>query len=192
MRPRRPNIVPYSRDYRRAPRFKMGLPFGKPPRKPRSLLQRLADPLFYLRVVIIVSGVALVALPLISDGTLALTKSIPAGAQTCRVLRVIDGDTADLWCDVEGIFRARLVGFDAPELFSPNCTAELIAAQRAKWGLRGMLFASRSLRMSLGRLDKYDRRLVTVWTHGTPLATAMIEAGYARSYSGAARKPWCE
>lgn len=169
----------------------MGLPPGKPPRKSRSLLQRLADPLLYLRAVIVVSVAALVVLPLIADGTLALTRSIPADEQTCRVLRVVDGDTVDLWCGADGMVRARLVGFDAPELFSPDCTAELIAAQRAKWALRGMLFSGRALRMSLGGRDKFDRRLVTVWTDGKPLAAAMIEAGHARSYGGAARQSWC-
>ncbi len=176
MRAKRPKVVPFSRDYRRAPRFGMGLPPHKPPRRLQCWLRRMADPLFYLRAMIVVSVAALVALPLVADGTLALTRSISTGAQSCRVVRVIDGDTADLWCGSEGLLRPRFVGFDAPELFSPSCVSELIAAQRAKWALRSVLFSSGSLRMSLGRLDKYDRRLVTVWVNGVPLANLMISS----------------
>ncbi len=188
MRQNRPTIVPYSRDYRRPPRWGMGVP----PRKPQRWWQRVADPLFYLRAVILLSGLALVAIPLISDGTLALLRPIPAGAQSCRVVRVIDGDTADLWCATAGLQRARLAGFDAPELFSPNCMAELIAAQKAKWALRGLLLTGGPLRMSLGGLDKYERRLVTVWVNGVPLAKAMIAGGHARKYGGEARQSWCD
>ena len=187
MRPRRPSVVPFSRDYRRSPRWGMGLP----PRKPKRWWQRLADPQFYLRAVILVSGLALVVVPLLSDGSLALLRPITAGAENCRVVRVIDGDTVDFWCSSAGVQRARLVGFDAPELFSPGCTGELIAAQKAKWALRHLLLTGGSLRMSLGALDKYDRRLVTVWVNGQPLAKAMIAGGFARKYGGEARKTWC-
>lgn len=188
MRQNRPTIVPYSRDYRRPPRWGMGVPS----RKPRRWWQRVADPLFYLRAVILLSGLALVAIPLISDGTLALLRPIPAGAQSCRVVRVIDGDTADLWCATAGLQRARLAGFDAPELFSPNCMAELIAAQKAKWALRGLLLTGGPLRLSLGGLDKYERLLVTVWVNGVPLAKVMIAGGHARKYGGEARQSWCD
>lgn len=191
MRPIRPSVVAYSRDYRRPPRWGMGMPPRKPPGKPRRWWQRFADPLFYLRAVIVLSGLVLIAVPLLSDGTLALVRPIPAGSQSCRVLRVIDGDTADLWCATAGLQHARLEGFDAPELFSPNCMSELIAAQKAKWALRGLLLTAGSLRLSLGLLDKYDRRLVTVWVNGEPLAKAMIAGGHARKYGGEARQPWC-
>lgn len=165
---------------------------GLPPRKPRRWWQRLADPLFYLRAVIVVSGLALVAVPLIADGLLAVTRPIAADTQNCRVLRVVDGDTVELWCATDGMHRARLAGFDAPELFSPRCMGELVAAQKAKWALRGLLLGGGPLRMSLGAMDKYDRRLVTVWVNGEPLADAMIARGHARKYAGQARRSWCD
>lgn len=169
----------------------MGQSPRMPPKGPRRWWQRLTDPVIYLRAVILVSGLALIVIPLISDGALTILRPIPAAGQSCRVLRVIDGDTVDLWCVKDSVERARLVGFDAPELFSPGCLTELVAAQRAKWALRSLLLQGGALRMSLGGLDKYERRLVTVWVDGTPLASAMIAGGHARQYQGGARQGWC-
>lgn len=187
MRRGRSNVIPYSRDYRRPPRWGMGLP----PNRPRGWWHRLADPQFYLRAVIIVSAFALVLIPLVADGTLAVARPIAFGTESCRVLHVVDGDTADIWCPSFGVERARLSGFDAPELFSPKCAPELIAAQKAKWALRGYLFGSANLSMHRGRLDRYDRRLVTVWLGAKPLSQAMIAGGYARPYGGGIRQGWC-
>ena len=163
----------------------------KPPNRPRRWWQKMADPLFYLRAVIVVSGLALVGLPLLTDGVLAVARPIAFGADNCRVVHIVDGDTADLWCGSSGVERARFVGFDAPELFSPNCVSELLAAQKAKWALRGYLFSTADLRLQRGRLDLYQRRLVTLWLGAVPLSQKMIEGGYARAYGGGVRSGWC-
>ena len=189
MRRWRNNIIPYSRDYRRPPRWGMGM--GLPPQRPRRWWHRLDDPRFYLRAVIVVSGLALVLIPLLADGTLAIARPIAFGADRCRVLHVVDGDTADIWCPSIGVERARFMGFDAPELFSPKCASELIAAQKAKWALRAYLLGSADLRMQRGRLDRFDRRLITLWVGAQPLSQQMITGGYARSYDGGARAGWC-
>ncbi len=151
----------------------------------------MLDPVFYLRAVIAVSVVALVVVPFLADGALAVARPVASAAGDCRVLRVVDGDTVDLWCGATGFERARLDGFDAPELFSPKCGAELLAAQKAKWALRGMLLADGDLWMDRGGLDRYQRRLVTVWVGQVPLARRMIQGGYARSYGGGLRGGWC-
>ncbi len=180
-------ITPSSRDYRRAPQWWM----GPPPRRPKRWWQRLADPVVYLRAVIAVSVVALVIVPLLADGALAVARPLAAPDGSCRVLRVVDGDTVDLWCSATGFERARLDGFDAPELFSPKCGAELLAAQKAKWALRGMLLSGGDLRLERGGLDRYQRRLVTVWVGPVPLSRRMVQGGYARSYGGGIRGGWC-
>jgi endonuclease YncB( thermonuclease family) len=51
--------------------------------------------------------------------------------------RVIDGDTVRM-----GSVRVRLVGFDAPEIFSPQCPAELDRGLRAKNRLGALLTAN--------------------------------------------------
>ena len=183
-------VVRFSRSYRRPPRWTMGGP-SRPPNRPRTWWQRILDPLFYLRAVRVVSGLALVALPLLTDGVLAIARPIAFGADSCRVLHVVDGDTADIWCATSGTERVRFVGFDAPELFSPDCLSELVAAQKAKWALRGYLFGNADLRLQRGRLDRYQRRLVTLWIGATPLAQKMISAGYAKPYGGGVRSSWC-
>ncbi len=184
---RRQNVIPYSRDYRRPPRWGMGLP----PRRPRRWWQRFADPRFYLRAVIAVSVLALLGIPLVADGTLALTRPIAAGADTCRVLRVVDGDTADFWCNDTGFERVRFLGFDAPELFSPQCIKELVAAEKSKWALRVRLMGTAALRMERGKADRYGRRLVKLWLDDQSLSQIMISQGNARAYTGGLRGTWC-
>ncbi len=164
---------------------------GLPPRRPRRWWQRVLDPVFYLKAVIFVASVGLIVVPFVADGALAVARPIASAGGECRVIRVVDGDTVDLWCSAAGIERARLDGFDAPELFSPECTGELIAAQKAKWALRGLLFSGGDLRMERGGLDRYQRRLVTVWVGQEPLARRMIQGGHARSYGGGLRGGWC-
>lgn len=180
-------VVPFSRNYRRPPRWGMGLPS----KRPTGRWQRVADPQFYLRMVIFIGIFALVIIPVIADGTLAIARPISLGADNCRVLHVVDGDTADIWCSGSGLERARFSGFDAPELFSPKCVSELIAAQKAKWALRRILIMATDLRMERGKLDRYERRLVFVWVGSKPISKQMIAGGFATAYGGGVRRDWC-
>ncbi len=189
-RPPRHTVTPFSRDYRRPPRWHLGPP-SKPPRGPVRWWHRIADPRFYLRAVIVICGLALVAMPMVADGTLAALRPIAIADGTCRVLHVVDGDTADIWCPATGMERARLAGFDAPELFSPNCFAELVAAQKAKWALRVMLFTEADLQMQRRGQDQYGRRLVTLWVGPDLLSKRMIASGHGREYGGGKRGTWC-
>jgi micrococcal nuclease len=152
---------------------------------------RIFDPVVYLRTAVVAAGLALFAVPFATDAVVAIAKPLQGANGPCRILRVVDGDTVTIWCATTGVERARLDGFDAPELFSPKCGAELLAAQKAKWALRGMILAAARLRLAHGGLDRYDRRLVTLWVDGTPLARRMVQAGYARTYGGGARTGWC-
>lgn len=190
MRPVRNPVVPFSRDYRTPRPFGMG-GTPRPPKRPLRWWHRLANPVFYLRAVIVICGMALVAIPLLADGVLAVSRPMSFGEGRCRVLHVIDGDTVDIWCDATGLERARLSGFDAPELFSPKCALELIAAQRSKWALRVYLFRATDVRLQRKGLDRYDRRLVTLNLDGAPLSKSMIDGGYAKAYGGGARSGWC-
>lgn len=161
-------------------------------RQPRRWWQRAADPAFYLRAVILICGLGLIAVPLVADGVLALARPVAFGVDNCRIIHVVDGDTANIWCAATGIERARFVGYDAPELFSPECTTELIAAQKSKWALRGYVFGASDLRMQRGKLDRYNRRLVTLSLGSASLADKMIAGGYGRAYGGGVRTGWCD
>jgi len=149
----------------------------------------LLDPRVYLKAVIAISLLALVVLPFGADG---INAGIGArSVDGCRVLRIVDGDTVTLWCPERGAMRVRLTGFDAPELFSPQCAAEYAWAQVASWHLRRLVFAANELTVRFGGTDPYQRQLAEILLDGMPVSRKMIDAGMARPYSGGARSGWC-
>jgi endonuclease YncB( thermonuclease family) len=176
------NGGPFSRDYRRPPRWGRGLP-------PRRGTRRPADPVRYLRVVIVAAAGSLFVLPYAAD---ALSGLVRGGGQAgCRVVHVIDGDTVGLWCPARGYERARLLGFDTPELFSPGCAGELTAALAAKWRLRVLIWTAAEVRTVRSGEDRYGRALVSLILDGQDVRRTMIAEGHARPYAGGERQEWC-
>lgn len=154
------------------------------------LLRRLADPGFYLRAVMVIAALWLVILPFGADGTIAGLRPARMGTDRCRILQVIDGDTIRLWCGDTPV-RARITGYDAPEVFSPGCAAEAIAGQRATWALRRALLGARDIQITGRGRDKYDRPLVQLRLDGADVSANMIRAGHGRAYQGGRRGGWC-
>ena len=179
-------VVPFSRDYRRAPKFDMGLP----PRRPNRAARRGASPVRYLKAVVVLGTAGLFFLPSLFDAVMGLSKSTASSDAACRVMQVVDGDTVTLTCS-DGPERVRLTGFDAPELFSPQCATEAAAAIKAKWALRLMLFQADQLRFVREGRDRYDRVLMRGFVDGETIASRMISAGHARLYDGGLRQGWC-
>lgn len=169
----------------------MGLPPGRPKRWWHRVLRWILDPLVYLKAVMALGVLGLVALPYGTDLLTAATKPVAEAEGECRVLAVLDGDTVSLFCPGRGLFRVRLLGLDAPEKFSPRCAAELVAAERATWALRGLLLRAGSLGVTLKGEDRYGRRLARMTVDGTDVARLMIRAGHARAYGGGLRGGWC-
>lgn len=126
-------------------------------------------------------------IPQISDVVLGL-RPVTDG---CRVVYVVDGDTVDFNCPGHGHVRARITGFDAPELYSPQCASEAAAALASQTYLRWVLGTAGELRVIIGGIDRWGRRLVEVFVDGERLADRMIAAGHARAYDGGAREGWC-
>lgn len=189
---RRGSIVPYSRDYRRPPRWGLGLPPRKPLSWWRRLLRRILDPIFYLRVVIVLAGLGLIILPYGADLVTAALHRVDSVDGTCRVLVVVDGDTVKLVCPERGVETARLLGFDTPEKFSPKCLDEMVKAEKAAWALRVMLMRADRLELSReGEPDRYGRSLVRLVVDGEDVARRMIKDGHARTYGGGLRGSWC-
>lgn len=177
------NIVPYSRDYRRPPRWGMGLPPRRPKRRGPN------DPRTWLRLVIAVAGFGLLLLPPGADAITAVLG--PRSEGGCRVVKVIDGDTLTLWCSGRGITKARIKGIDTPEVFSPSCASEWAAGIAATWQMRRLLFGTGTLVVGFAGTDRYGRALITVAADGRSLAGRMIASGHARAYDGGQRKGWC-
>jgi endonuclease YncB( thermonuclease family) len=109
----------------------------------------------------------------------------------CSVVRVIDGDTLDLSCPGRGTERARITGYDAPELFSAGCDAERAAADQARRVLENWTRNAYPLEVAFTGRDRYDRALVDMRLGGSRVAAAMVEAGHGRRYFGALRGGWC-
>lgn len=109
----------------------------------------------------------------------------------CRVTRVVDGDTVYLACPGAAPERARLMGFDTPEIFSPHCASEMQEGLAAKTYLRRQIAAADTIGMSFAGRDRYGRRLVHLSLDGRDTAAIMIGAGLARPYYGGRRRGWC-
>jgi endonuclease YncB( thermonuclease family) len=107
------------------------------------------------------------------------------------VVAVIDGDTVSLWCPGRAPFRARLAGYDSPEVFSPGCLSELWRGKQATWALRAMLWQSGPLIVTHRGTDRYGRALVDLTAGTTRIGPAMIAAGHGRRYGGERRGSWC-
>ena len=114
-----------------------------------------------------------------------------AMAGGCRVSRVIDGDTVDLGCPAAGTVRARIVGYDTPELFSAGCATEREAAERAKQVLATWVWHATSTEVALLGHDRYGRMLVDMRLSGQRVAQGMVDAGLGRRYFGHLRGGWC-
>jgi micrococcal nuclease len=154
-------------------------------------LRRFFDPRFYLKAVMVVGLLALVVVPGVADLVNAALKPVAGAGGTCRILRVVDGDTVTLMCPEEGLESARLLGFDTPEKYAPKCFAEFVAAERASWALRTLIQKADSLKLQREGADQYGRALVRLELDGQDVARRMIRAGHARTYGGGLRGSWC-
>jgi endonuclease YncB( thermonuclease family) len=140
-------------------------------------------------------GRALVFVPIAAVVALRLAELV-TGYTTpttgCRVTGVVDGDTVRLSCPDSGATRGRLVGFDTPEIFSPDCASERRAGLRATWELRRALWAAERIETADIGADRYGRRLVVLLLDGEDVAGWMVASGLARPYDGGKRRSWCE
>ena len=131
-------------------------------------------------------GYALLA-PVVDDWRSAMR---PMRAD-CRVPSVLDGDTVELVCPRREWMRARIVGYDAPELRSARCEAERRAAVAAAEALGALVRqAARVEAAVLGR-DRYGRRIVDMRLDGERVARGMVVTGHGRRYFGSLRGGWC-
>ncbi|RVT84438.1 thermonuclease family protein [Rhodobacteraceae bacterium CCMM004] len=153
---------------------------GLPPHRPRRRRVGLATAGALVVVGALVAGT--------SAGD-AVVGWVRAGSD-CRLVRVIDGDTVDIACG-RGIERARIVGYDTPEVFSPRCASEWARGMAATWHLRSVLWRSDRLVVVRQGRDRYDRVLAQLFVDGRRIAAHMIDRGVARPYAGGRRGGWC-
>lgn len=154
-------------------------------------VRRLIDPRFYLKLVMPVALAGLVLVPTIADLVNAGMKTVASAEGDCRIIRVVDGDTVSLICPEDGMVSARLLGFDTPEKYAPQCLNEFVAAEKASWALRTMIQKADRMSLTHQGTDRYGRALVTLELDGVDVARAMIRAGHGRQYGGGLRGSWC-
>ncbi len=188
---RQGEVTSFSRDRRRPPRWNMGLPPRRPPGPLARLLERMFSLRSILKLTMLVAAAGLLLIPLVADAVNAAMKPVAGESGTCRILRVVDGDTVTLMCPEEGVESARLTGFDTPEKFSPGCLGEFVAAERATWALRTLIQGAERLKVLREGRDRYGRALVRLELDGVDVARLMVREGHARVYGGGLRGGWC-
>ena len=91
-----------------------------------------------------------------------------------RVVRVLDGDTAEILETGNRVTRVRLAGIDAPEKSQPF-------GQRSRQALSSMV-AQRTVTVTGGDTDRYGRLLGTVWLDAKDVNAEQIRKGLAWAY----------
>ena len=90
---------------------------------------------------------------------------------------VVDGDTVTWAAPGRGTLRARIVGYDTPELFSPRCAAEPEAAARARQVLATWVWHATSTEVAFLGHDRYGRTLVDMRLTGSGCRRAWSRGG---------------
>ena len=145
---------------------------------------------WFARALFFVGGVGLAGCVPATDIS---PQSASASADTgCRVTYVVDGDTVHLACPGTGEVKARLLGFDTPEVYSPGCQRELAAGREATAILRQILKSGPITAARFQGHDRYGRELVRLEVGGRDVARGMIATGYAVPYSGGRSPDWCQ
>jgi endonuclease YncB( thermonuclease family) len=171
---RRSTVTPFSRDYRRPPKWGMGLPPRRPRRRPsRAKL-----------------GLIVVLAVLLAPRAGDMVNAGVTRADGCRIWSIVDGDTVRMQCPGSGRKSTRLVGYDTPE-FDAACPRELVMAYMATQALRWQLWRAGEIAVAERGQDRFGRRLARVHVDGVPLARRMVDSGLARTYAGGARRGWC-
>ncbi|MDP5218837.1 thermonuclease family protein [Ruegeria sp. 2205SS24-7] len=99
----------------------------------------------------------------------------------------VDGDTLD-----HGDDRYRLVGFDTPETYWPQCAAEKALGLKAKARLTELIQKAGQIKLIIEPdLDVHDRFLAVGRVAGENVGNILISEGLARPYGGGKRLSWC-
>jgi micrococcal nuclease len=119
------------------------------------------------------------------------------GPVTARVLKVRDGDTAEVaayvWPGQTVYVAVRLHGVDAPE-HRGKCTSEKTAAQAAQDRFQALVDAAGGeVTLTAISGDKYfGRVLADMAAAGRDVGRTLLREGHVAPYDGKARRSWCD
>lgn len=106
-------------------------------------------------------------------------KSESSIANLVKVTRVIDGDTIE----IEGGERVRYIGIDTPETVDPRKTVQCFGVESSKKNKELVEGKTVRLEKDITNRDKYNRLLRYVWLDDTLINLALVQDGFAHSYS---------
>lgn len=105
-----------------------------------------------------------------------------AGAGEYTVTQVTDGDTVEVWPEIDGVNDVRLIGMDTPEKYGPEGSQPL-ADEAAAFTERILKESDNrvTLRFDVEKLDRYGRVLAYVYPRdGGMHNRLLLEEGYAQ------------
>ena len=142
---------------------------------------------WFLAFALVAGGYAVLA-PVVDDwrsAMRAMTRGLPGGAGGRRR----HGRSRPAWGG--GRMRARIVGYDTPELFSPRCAAERRRRSGRSRRWRPGCGMRRATEVAFLGHDRYGRTLVDMRLSGQRVARGMVGERHGRRYFGQLRGGWC-
>ena len=130
----------------------------------------------------------------------ALSGEVFPGPYSGEVVRIIDGDTFEarigIWPNVEAVVSVRIRGFDAPELFRPNCEEERLQAALAKSTLEDLLPSGQEILLVNVEEGSFSGRIVSTVervaeTNAVDLGILLERRGFVRWEPGDPEIAWC-
>jgi micrococcal nuclease len=132
-------------------------------------------------VVLLIAGVVLLFLTKEEGDGVRDRQGEPAGKSVeAEVVRVIDGDTAEMKLREGGTEGVRFIGVDTPESVAPGQPVECFGKKASRF-TAGLLEGERvDLRFGAERRDVYDRLLAYVYLGDRFVNADLVRLGYAR------------
>jgi micrococcal nuclease len=122
-------------------------------------------------------------LPIVSISVLAFSLNISgaASAETCKVTKVVDGDSVHITCGSE-LKKVRLCGIDAPELKRKKKAGQPYSAESTKLVKDLLARANNEVTLTETGKDRYGRTVAEIFMGSTFLNAEIVKAGLAYEY----------
>jgi micrococcal nuclease len=133
-------------------------------------------------IVLLIAGVVLLLLTREEGEGGRERKGEPAGkSMEAEVVRVVDGDTAEMALQNGSTEGVRFIGVDTPESVAPGQPVECFGKKASRF-TTGLLEGERvTLRFGEERRDVYDRLLAYVYLEDRFVNAELVRLGYART-----------
>jgi len=116
------------------------------------------------------------------DSSVAGNDTIPQSGELVKVVRVVDGDTINVEIDGK-VEPVRYIGIDTPETVDPRKPVQCFGVEASKKNKELVEGKMVRLETDITDRDKYNRLLRYVWLGDILINQALVDQGYAKSYS---------